>query len=352
MSRSCSCVLEAAAWRNASARILDKLVRRRARDRGVKRMSAPGSVSPNVVTPRATPTSMSTLPPAPTPSVPLDHAGHPSIFEMEPAQTWAQHRLLSSGLLTAGDGTMVGSGLGQRMNVMRVVDEASGIALPVVLKAVDKGGPQEVFAWRVAHALGIERMLPLVGSRPDGAAAVQYIPGRSLGDVRAVTARGMESLFEQVHQARSPARAPADWLQQARIDRQLAQAFDYAIANGDRHPGNGVVVQRGNPDLRLIDHALLDRYPAAADGLVPTLRPFYMSTPDAVHEGRGVRALRLDPAVQERFRSADLHAIRRAFNDLHAAAGPQNGKRPAYLEQLLRRVAVVAETGVLRFTLM
>jgi hypothetical protein len=269
-------------------------------------------------------------------------------------QARAGERLLATADIGAPRGR-IGGGNDSRVRLHQLRGAGIATGRPIAVKSVVDGGAHEAFAYDVAKAMRIDHMLPVVALRGEGVAAMELLSGRTLGDKRVGTPTELQSALEAAWRARQPSMGAAEVARRATVERRLMQAFDYVIANGDRHAGNAML-ETGPGDFRLIDHALINRYPAGPDGLVPKLRAQFMTGPEVTYLGKGVHEIELEPEVREVLARTDRAAIGSAFERLLAATHDVRGFNghvvrpdPAHLDQLLARLDHAAATGRIRF---
>ncbi len=269
-----------------------------------------------------------------------------SILTMRPdeARTEQRRRTLATGRrVHAAEPRTIGSGVNGALRLDTFVDRHSGERVKGVLKPISAGGAQELFASEVARAIRMEHLVPAVGRRSDGTAAIEFRPGMAAWMEGVDDGDTLELALRHSHELHDPGADAATIARRARIDRQLTQTFDFLLANGDRN-GNNALFDARRGVVSLIDHGLIDRY-GTADGR-PIVLEDYMKSADAV---RGTPAQRitipLDDEVVELLRRADRTHIAKVFRqmlrDQHGA--PSVGAlahrtKPEFLDQLLARL--------------
>jgi hypothetical protein len=223
-----------------------------------------------------------------------------------------------------------------------------------VIKSVAQGGAQEVFAYRVARALGIEYLLPTIGRRDDGAAAIEFVDGKGAWESLVEDSNGLEYALRDNWRARFPDMPAGDIARRSRIDRQLVQVFDYLLANPDRH-SNNILINRETGEVKMIDHGLVGvGEPVERNGMVlePRLRPEFSGTGVGVR-GSGVqRTVTLLPEVVDILRGVRREEIGTAFTQMLRDLGSSreggvhsNVFTDDWIDQLYSRLDYVSERG-------
>ena len=201
--------------------------------------------------------------------------------------------------------------------------------------------------------MGIERLFAATGRR-DGAAAIEFVDGATLVERGMARTDALERSLA-VGYSKRMGLGRAEAAHQARIDRQLMQLFDIAIANRDRH-GRNALYDALTGRLALIDHGKLASF---KKGLPPYNSPF-ASGPDVRVVGAGastrldVLQLELLPEVREQARTTDLYRIAAAFDRFASdvagvAAIGHNAARPD--ETWLPKMTGVLDDAVTRGTI-
>lgn len=260
--------------------------------------------------------------------------------------------LLATGDIQRMSGRTVGSNDAKHgvQQLYRVADVSTNESHLAIVKSLGQGGAQEAFAHEVAVAMGIDDLFPNVAWRDGAGAAIELFEGRAAGDYRISGAGDLFDAFIAMTRSRHPELDEGGVFRRAMVDRQLVHAFDAILANGDRHAQN-ILVNRTTNELRMIDHGLINRYDAGADGLKPTLRAAYaMGEPT----GGGTRAITLLPEVQEHLAHIDHESIRTAFDRMMARIDGSvrigQETRPMtqqFLDDVLGRLATYARTGII-----
>jgi len=240
-----------------------------------------------------------------------------------------------------------------RLALLRPVDAADA-SQDLVLKGIHQGGAQDVFAVDVAQAFGIDDMfLPTVWSEAERGAVMPRFPGRTLEDLRMGTSAGLQQAIESATAVHAPGLSAAELTRAARTRRELVAAFNVVIANGDQH-GLNIMFDAASSKLAFIDHALMNRYPLAADGL-PTVRAAFMGSGIATRAG-STYELALGGDALTALQQVDRPAIGAAFDRLleRTAGVTALGRHsrelgPSFLGELFGRLDNVLATGLLRY---
>lgn len=266
------------------------------------------------------------------------------------AERAAVRDVLAVGRMGRAGASHVRGGVNGTLDVRTFTDDAAGRRVRAVLKPIAGGGAQEVFAYEVARAMHLDHLVPAVARRRGGVAAIELRPGKSFTGQQIFNANALEHALRHGRRLRDPDAAPATIARQARVDRELVQAFDAVLANGDRHGSNALFDARTGA-LSLIDHGLIDRYDP--QGRIPTVRTFL----GGANARRGAdRVWHIPLSVETRaiLRAADRDHIRIAFARLleDQASAEKVGEyarkqTPRYLEQLMGRLDDAIRTGVL-----
>lgn len=187
-------------------------------------------------------------------------------------------RLLATGTPDASSNRAIGTGMNDVRHAITLRGD-DGASIDAVTKTLAEQGAQEHFGWAAARAFGIDHRVAPVGRAADGSARIAYVPGSSLVAGGVHNARTMEIALAQSHLAADAPLSPAEAAQAARVESQLMRAFDYVLANSDRHGGNGIVDARSG--VTLIDQGHIGRGSAhAADRLVPGMRSDFLGATD------------------------------------------------------------------------
>ncbi len=231
--------------------------------------------------------------------------------------------------------------------VERFADElgATGDALIKPLTGnFNAAGAQEVLSHDIAHAMHIDHMVPVVGRRPNGDAAVELVYGGSLGLNNIHTSWNLEHALRDSWRLRAPDLPAPDINRLARVERHVAMLYKHAIGDIDFHPGNGVW-NRETGRMALIDNA---RLATGEDVLAPVMDSSYRIGPDTGVAGR-ITTLQLLPEAVEVARSTDLGVLDDAFRRA-AQVRPYYGVDSAYADAVRARIKHAAATGSIRMT--
>lgn len=247
----------------------------------------------------------------------------------------------------------IGGGVNGAMPVVRTVDRHTGTSVRAVFKSIAQGGAQERFAYELAAAVGMDHLFPRVGRRSDGTAAIELVTGQMFSDAGVTNANRLEKALRHSWKVQFPEMPSTEVTRRARIDRQLVQVFDFLVANGDRHGGNGMFDARTGR-LTLIDHGLLNRNGAMRGGLVPSVRMAYMGGEASVQRKK-FTTMRVEPEIQALMKSADRPRIEQAFKTMLRDIGTSKrvgsyGRPPTpqLLTEIMARLDDVARTGLIR----
>jgi hypothetical protein len=298
---------------------------------------------------------------APVPvAEPLTDSGAPAPFVRLRPSGWTTTdaergvELLGTGTLSRVSGRSIGNSDAKHgtRQLFRVADVGTNRSMDAILKSLPQGGAQEVFGYDVAVAMGIEDLFPRMAWRDDErAAAIEFFDGRTTADYRIATAADLDRAFETMVRTRFPALSEADVVRRAQVERQLVHVYDALLANGDRHQQN-ILVNRTSGELRMIDHGLINRYPATEGGLVSQIRAAYVQG-DKLDDG--TRGLQLLPEVREHLAGLDRSALESAFGRMLERIGGSvqigQGSQPmttSFLDEVLTRLDSFVATGLVR----
>ena len=248
----------------------------------------------------------------------------------------------------------VSGGVNGTLPVVRATDRHTNVSVRAVLKSVAAGGAQERFAYEFGAALGMDHLLPRVGRRSNGTAAIELVRGSTFRTSGIRNAQTLEKALRHSWGVQFPDMSSPEVRRRARIDRQLIQLYDYLLANGDRHGSNGMFDARSGR-LTLIDQGLINRYdPAQANGLFPRVRMDFQGG-DGVQLLKRSSKMRLEPEVLALVRGTDRTRVESAFQqmmrDVNGAKSVGSYGRkptPAFLDQIMTRLDDVARTGIIR----
>lgn len=250
------------------------------------------------------------------------------------------------------DGMLDTSGITGPPQRLRVLHDSVGEIGAIGKSAAGNYVLAEQFANDLAERMGIGHLVAPVVER-DGRVVIAMVDGVQAREAGLQSANDLEASLRRFYAQHTVGVSPDDIARQARIDRQLVQVFDQALAIADRHGRNLL----GNPAtgaITLIDHSemlsgQLDDAHAAA--------PFMMRRFQA---GTGVHSLvqtvRIDDDVRallrERVPSGTVDSM---LEELRAKAGdgftPERAGRlvdPEKAAAIGKRLDVAAETGLLR----
>ncbi|MCW2959861.1 MAG: hypothetical protein JWM90_248 [Thermoleophilia bacterium] len=246
----------------------------------------------------------------------------------------------------------VSGGVNGKLDTVTLVNRHTGARTKAVLKPISGGGAQELFGYEVARAMKVEHLVPAVGRRADGTAAMEFRPGRLFDQAGIRSSRSLEDAFQEAHSIRDAGAADAVIARRAHVDRQLVQTFDYLIANGDRH-GHNALYDAKRGIVSLIDNGLLDRYDPK-DG-VPKVRMDFQGGAEAVRAADGVTTMQLDDEVVSILQRTDRTHLKRAFGQMlrDQSGAPSVGSyaratKPEFLEQMLGRLDDAIKHGAIR----
>ncbi|MCW2959862.1 MAG: hypothetical protein JWM90_249 [Thermoleophilia bacterium] len=260
--------------------------------------------------------------------------------------------LRSGRIAHSPSGSSVSGGVNGTLDTVTLVNRHTGDRTKAVLKPITKGGAQELFGFEVARAMKIEHLVPAVGRRNDGTAAMEFRPGKLFSRAGIQDSSSLEDAFRQAHAVREPDATASVVARRAHVDRQLVQTFDYLIANGDRHSQNALFdATRGI--VSLIDNGLLDRMDPE-DG-VPEVNMDFQGSASAERGAYGVTTMKLDEEVVSILQHTDRTHLKRAFGQMlrDQAGAPSVGSfarasKPEFLEQMLGRLDDAIKLGAIR----
>jgi hypothetical protein len=187
----------------------------------------------------------------------------------------------------------------------------AGQGVEVLSKTAAQGAAQEVFAYRVARALGIAHLFPVVIPCAGGSALMEVVGGSTLRQLGVRNWKELECTLTDGYLLREPDMSTKEAARRARVDRQLVQVFDYIVGNNDRHPSN-LMYDPAAGVMRLIDNVLVG---SGMPDMPMADKTYIHHAPKTFSLFRMTR-LRLEPEVIEVLRAADRDAIVRAATDL------------------------------------
>ena len=288
---------------------------------------------------------------------PLDFPTHDPRRMFASVRAWQDatvaERTLSRGTMrSTAQATYAGGSdnVNGRLRVVKLVDAHSSQRMKAIIKPISAGGAQERFAYEFAASIGAEHLLPRVGRRADGAAAIEFVPGTGLAASGIYNANQLERAFRRSVRRALPDIPQAEVNRRARVDRQLTQVLDYLLANGDRNGNNGLVDARTGR-VTLIDHGHIG---FSRTGLVTKMNMTYQggvgTTRTCCHE----LATRVGPEVRALLAKSDLPRIDRAWRQLlrdtnGVANIGKHAPRPTqeFFSQVIARLEHVVQSGVI-----
>jgi hypothetical protein len=191
------------------------------------------------------------------------------------------------------EGVLGRSGITGPPVLLRAIDPRVG-EVEAIGKNISGSYPiAEEFAARFAERLGIGHLVAPTVER-DGRIVLALVPGVQARQAHVESAADLEHALRRFYSARLEGVSRAAIADQARIDRQLVQVLDHALAIADRH-GRNILVDDAGGAVTLIDHSELLLGNRAAHPLEPTLMRSFLA-------GRGAHGLdqqvRLDDDVR------------------------------------------------------
>jgi hypothetical protein len=258
--------------------------------------------------------------------------------------------LLATGRRVPGTSSVIGAGatgVVERV-LLRDVTDASRAAFAAVKQT---GGPQEVFAWKIARALGIDHLVPAAAQRADGSVAMRWIDGVPLDHGGILDGAQLRASLERMYLKRGM--STLDATRQARTDHELLEAFDWLIANRDRKAANALH-QAAEGASYFIDQGAALRG-ELADVLRPRLKDRYYlpdpGTPNRITLSQDVRTI-----VAQRLTD---DVIRDAHGALYGPPGRLRGpadelvlaraRSDHQLERLLQRRDALVRNGYIEY---
>ncbi len=248
------------------------------------------------------------------------------------------------------DGVLGHSGITGPPMLVHAHDPVLGTVRALSKGAAGNHPMAEEFAERLATQLGIGHLVAPTVER-DGRVVVALVDGVQGRHAGVHGARDIERTLRRFYAEQLP-HLPSDaTANQARIDRQLVQVFDYVLAIKDRH-GRNLLVDDPTSRLTLIDHSELLLGNRASDPLEPAMMGAYMAGSSPLP---GTHVLVLDDDVQrlvgERVPTGwvddTLDELRERPNFGADTAGRLADEAAA--STIAKRSASVVETGEIRY---
>jgi hypothetical protein len=188
-------------------------------------------------------------------------------------------------------------------------DAARGRELRFVTKPVQGGA--EVAASRMSALIGIDHLVPIAVRDGEDGARMLFAAGESADAAGVTSAADLIELRVRGLQLEAPHLEPAERLQLALRDVELAQVFDYLLANSDRR-GRNLLVDRTRGTFALIDNASIGH--GTLFNRAPTTRPMLKPLVQGA-DGR----TQLSPDTVEWLRAHLDESVVRAWHSEHAA---------------------------------
>lgn len=262
----------------------------------------------------------------------------------------AIHDALRGGTIVQ-DGFLTASGKTGPPQRLVVTHETLGDVRAIGKSLVGNFPLAEQFANYFAERLGIGHLVAPHVER-DGRVVIAMVPGVQAREASVSSAADLEALLRRFYETRLTGVPAEEIANRARIDRQLIQVFDHALAIADRH-GRNLLVDADQGALTLIDHSELLYGHRTGAPLAPALmRRFQAGT----HLLRPNPVVQLDDDVRALLRErVPPGTVDRMLDDLRAAAGgtltPAAAGRLANADKarsIGARLNAAIETGALR----
>ena len=171
------------------------------------------------------------------------------------AQNAAMRDALRGGTLVQDPrGRMASSGITGPPQLVQVTDAKLGTVPAIRKQGVGTYPLAEEFATDLAERMGIG-YLGAPSVEGDGAVITELVTGTQARKAHVLSSRDLEQAIAGELRARVPGATMAEVADRARIDRQLVQVFDHALAIPDRH-GRNLMVDPGRR-VTMIDHSEL-----------------------------------------------------------------------------------------------
>lgn len=218
------------------------------------------------------------------------------------------------------------------LSIGAMADAIRGADLLFVTKPVQ--GAAEVAGSEFAALMGIDHLVPIAVAGSDDSARMVFARGESADAAGVTSPAQLRALRERGLQVLAPTLDAARRAQQARMEVELAQVFDYLLANSDRR-GRNLLVDVDAGTFALIDNASIGH------------GDMFMSTPlrprlKATYQGEG-GVTTLESDTIEWLRS---HLDERQLAAWHASHA---GAHALKLDTLIQRFRGVLEHGSFRF---
>lgn len=249
------------------------------------------------------------------------------------------------------EGVLGSSGITGPPQLLRVSDPSVGEVRAIGKNAAGTYPIAEEFAVRMANRLGIGHLVAPTVER-DERVVMALVPGVQARQAGVNDAKDLEQALQRFYANRLQGVSRAAIADQARIDRQLVQVLDHALAIADRH-GRNILVDDVGGAVTLIDHSELLLGHDARRPLEPLLMRGFQA-------GRGARELHPVVQLDDDVRALVAERMPRGtvdelLRDLRARPdfGPATAGRLADEEavaSITARLEDVAERGQLRST--
>lgn len=251
----------------------------------------------------------------------------------------------------AQDGVLAASGITGPPQKLRVTHESVGEIRAIGKAAAGNYPLAEQFANDLAERLGIGHLVAPVVER-DGRVVIAMVPGVQAREAGVKSADDLEAALRTFYATRLTGVSADEIASRARIDRQLVQVLDHALAIADRH-GRNLLVDAKLGAVTLIDHSELLLGHRAEDPLAPFLMRRFQA---GSHKLTLNPAVRLDDDVRAMLRErVPTGTIDSMLDELRAGAGAAFTKDaagrlvdPDLSAAIGRRVESAIDTGVLR----
>ncbi|MCW2962051.1 MAG: hypothetical protein JWM90_2438 [Thermoleophilia bacterium] len=238
----------------------------------------------------------------------------------------------------------VSGGVNGKLPVL-TFEDAAGQRVDAVIKTVGRqGGAQEVLAYQVGRALHVDHLLARVGRRPNGDAAMEFVPGTTFEESFINDSTTLEHALRDGWALRNPGMDNETIRRHARIDRQLVQVFDNVTSNSDRHTGNAMF-DAATGRVSLIDHGYIGW---GGHDVIARQRPTFLNGLD-VSDTRAGKMVELLPEVRgivERANTRQIEAAYRQFLDDTGTMMERDNNR--MINGIRNRIDYIAATGKLQ----
>ncbi|MCW2920561.1 MAG: hypothetical protein JWL76_435 [Thermoleophilia bacterium] len=249
----------------------------------------------------------------------IDSAPASSIAELHArlAQRSAAIRDALLGGELVQDGVLAASGITGPPQKLRVI--ADGVSeIGAIGKSASGNYPlAEQFANDFAERLGIGHLVAPVVER-DGRVVIAMVPGVQAREAGVKSADDLEAALRTFYTSRLTGVSADEIASRARIDRQLIQVFDHALAIADRH-GRNLLVDADQGAVTLIDHSEMLLGHRAKQPLAPIMMRRFMG---GTHSFRPNPVVRLDDDVRAMLRQrVPTGTIETMVDDLRRSSG-------------------------------